>query len=241
MTTKTMRRFWDAATLRADAGGFSVMLDDRPMRIPGGAPLLIPGRALAEAIVAEWQAAGGERDGALTYDAVPLTRLAGTAQDRIAPNPGPVAAELARYAESDVLCYRAEHPEALVIRQAKAWQPWLDWLLERHGARLEPTEGVMFRAQDPAALARVQAVLAGQTVWTLAGLGIAIPSLGSAVLGLALADGALEAGEAHALATLDELFEVEQWGEDAEGARRRRQAAEDVALAASFIRLAAAG
>ena len=83
----------------------------------------------------------------MTMDEVPLTRLAGTAQDRIAPDPAPVARELARYAETDLLCYRATHPQALVARQALEWQPWLDWMERRHGARLEPTEGI--RAPQP--------------------------------------------------------------------------------------------
>ncbi len=236
----TIRRFWDEASLAEQPGGYAVLLDRKPMRIPGGTPLLVPNRALAEAIAAEWQAAGGAKGGELTYDAVPLTRLAGTAQDRIAPDPAPTAAELARYAETDLLCYRAASPEALVIRQARQWQPWLDWLERRHGARLEPVEGVMFRAQDSAALARVQAVMAAQPASALAGLGIAIPALGSAVLGLALADGALDAAEAHRIAILDELFEAEQWGEDVEAERRREQVAADIALAERFLRLSAA-
>ncbi len=236
----TIRRFWDEASLAEEPGGYAVLLDRKPMRIPGGTPLLVPNRALAEAIAAEWQAAGGAKGGELTYDAVPLTRLAGTAQDRIAPDPAPTAAELARYAETDLLCYRAASPEALVIRQARQWQPWLDWLERRHGARLEPVEGVMFRAQDPAALAHVQSVMAAQPASALAGLGIAIPALGSAVLGLALADGTLDAAEAHRLAMLDELFEAEQWGEDEEAVRRREQVGADIALAERFLRLSAA-
>ena len=236
----TIRRFWDEASLAEGPGGYSILLDRKPMRIPGGSPLLVPGRTLAEAIAAEWQAAGGTKGGELTYDAVPLTRLAGTAQDRIAPDPAPTAAELARYAETDLLCYRAANPDVLVVRQARQWQPWLDWLERRHGARLEAVEGVMFRAQDPAALARIQEVMAKQSPPALAGLGIAIPALGSAVLGLALADGALDAAQAHRLAALDELFEVEQWGDDAEAAQRRAQVAADIALAERFLRLSAA-
>ncbi len=234
-----MRRFWDRASIAEQSGGFAILLDAKPMRIPGGAPLVIPGRALADAIAAEWQAAGGANGGQLTFDAVPLTRLAGTAQDRVAPDPGPVAAELARYAETDLLCYRAERPEALVVRQARLWQPWLDWLEQAHGARLEPTEGIIHRAQDPAALALVRAAMAGQTPFALAALGIAVPALGSAALGLALAGGALDATQAHGLSCLDELFEVEAWGEDAEARRRRDAVAADIALAERFMRLSA--
>ena len=233
-----IKRFWDRATVAETPSGLAVLLDGKPMRIPGGAPLVVEGVALAAAIAEEWQAAGAAT-GEFGMDAVPLTRLAGTAQDRIAPDPAPVADALARYAETDLLCYRAERPIALVARQAREWQPWLDWLDRRHAARLEPTEGITFRAQDPAALARLQAVFAEQTPATLAALGILVPALGSAVLGLALADGALEATQAHALASLDELFEVEAWGEDAEAARRRAAVAADVELATRFLRLGA--
>ena len=238
--TGSMRRFWDNASVDPQPAGFIIMLDAKPMRIPGGAPLLVQGEALAHAIAAEWQAAGSAKGGAMTMDDVPLTRLAGTAQDRIAPDPGPVATELARYAETDLLCYRAAHPEPLVIRQARAWQPWLDWLAQRHGARLEPREGIVFLPQDGAALARVHQVMAAQTPAALAALGIAIPVLGSAVLGLGLADGALTADEAHALAHVDELFQVEAWGEDTEARRRRDAVAADVLVAERFLRLSAA-
>jgi len=235
-----VKRFWDKASLAEKEGGWAVMLDGRPMRIPGGAPLLLTNLALAEAVAAEWQAAGGAKNGTLTMDEVPLTRLAGTAQDRIAPNPGPVAAELARYAETDLLCYRAEHPEPLVARQAQAWQPWLDWMERTHGVRLEPTAGILHRKQDPAVLARVHAVMARQTSTGLAGLSIAIPALGSAVLGLALADGTLDAAEAHRLATLDEMFTVQGWGEDADAKTRRDHVAADLVLVERFLRLGAA-
>jgi chaperone required for assembly of F1-ATPase len=234
-----MKRFWDEATVTEGQGGYAILLDGKPMRIPGGTPLLLPGRALAEAIAAEWQQAGGAKGGTLAMDAVPLTRLAGTAQDRIRPNPAPVAEALAKYAETDLLCYRAPHPEPLVIRQAKTWQPWLDWLARTHGARLEPAEGIMYHKQDPAAVARVHTIIAAYSPDVLAALGIAIPSLGSAVLGVALADGAIDATTAHAAATLDERFEVEQWGDDPEAKSRRDQAAADIALAERYIQLCA--
>ena len=232
-----MLRFWDTAAAAPTEGGFAVLLDGKPMRIPGGKPLTVAAPALAEAIAAEWQAAGGAKGGTMSMDDVPLTRLAGTAQDRIAPDPAPVAAALAQYAESDLLCYRAETPVALVARQAHAWQPWLDWAARRFGARLEAVAGIVHRAQDPAALGAVRRAMDGKSVPTLAALGIAVPLLGSAVLGLALAEGALDAATAHELASLDELFQVESWGEDAEATARRRRIAEDVALAERFIRL----
>ena len=175
----------------------------------------------------------------MTLDDVPLTRLAGTAQERVAPDPAPVADALAKYAETDLLCYRAEHPLPLVVRQARE----LAALARLAGADprrpAAPTEGVIHVPQDPEAVAAVRHALAEQPPEILAALGIAIPALGSAALGLALAEGALDPQRAHELASLDELFQVEQWGEDEWALRRRTHVAEDIALAARFIELPA--
>jgi chaperone required for assembly of F1-ATPase len=233
-----MKRFWDTATAQPGPLGWAILLDGKPMHIPDGAELRVPNQALAEAIAAEWQAAGRAKGGEMTLDDVPLTRLAGTAQSRIAPDPAPVAEALTKYAETDVLCYRAEHPLPLVVRQAREWQPWLDWLEHTHGARLRPTQGITHLPQDPAALESVRHVLQAQPPPILAALGVAVPALGSVVLGLALADGALDPQRAHELASLDELFQAEQWGDDEWARCRRTHVAGDVALAARFMDLA---
>ncbi len=235
-----MKRFWDTASAAPGPDGYTILLDRKPMHVPGGTKLLVHGQALAEAIAAEWHQAGGAKGGEMTLDDVPLTRLAGTAQERVAPDPAPVADALAKYAETDLLCYRAEHPLPLVVRQAREWQPWLDWLEQTHGARLRPTEGVIPVPQDPEAVEAVRHALAEQPPEILAALGIAIPALGSAALGLALAEGALDPQRAHELASLDELYQVEQWGEDEWALRRRTHVAKDIALAARFIELARA-
>ena len=235
-----MKRFWENASAEPGPNGYAILLDGKPMHIPGGARLVVQSAPLAEAIAAEWQLAGGQKGGEMTLEDVPLTRLAGTAQERIAPNPAPVADALARYAESDLLCYRAERPLPLVVRQAREWQPWLDWLEHTHGARLRPTEGVVHVEQDPGAVEAVRRAIVDHPPEVLAALGLAIPALGSAALGLALAEGALDPARAFELATLDELYQAEQWGEDAEAARRREAVAADIALAARFIALARA-
>lgn len=232
-----MLRFWDTASVAPAGDGLAVLLDGKPMRIPGGAPLTIMAPALADAIAAEWQQAGTAKGGAFTLDEVPLTRLAGTAQDRVAPDPGPVAAALARYAETDLLCYRADHPAALRQQQDAAWQPWLEWAADRLGARLQSTAGIVHLRQDPAALLAIARAMHAQPAPTLAALGIAIPLLGSAVLGLALADGSLDAATAHELAHLDELFQASSWGEDAAATARRHGVLADIRLAERFIRL----
>ena len=235
-----MKRFWDDAQVVCEGGRYAIRLDGRPMRLPGGPLLALESRALAQAIAAEWQAAGGGKGGALSAEDVPLTRVAGTAQERIAPDPTPTVAALARYGDGDLLCYRAEAPAVLVERQAALWQPWLDWAQARTGATLRVTRGLMHVAQPAEALDRLHDALAGLTPFTLAGMGILVPALGSLVLGLAVADGAMQAGEAHRLAMLDELFQAEQWGEDRQATARRRAVAADVEVAARFIALSRA-
>jgi chaperone required for assembly of F1-ATPase len=232
-----MKRFWDTASIAPAAGGWQVRLDGRPMHVPGGAVLTLPTAPLAEAVAAEWQAAGGGRGGETSFADLPVTRIAGTAQQRIAPDPEPVILEIARYGESDLLCYRAAGPAALVQRQEELWQPWLDWAARRYGARLLVTSGVVHVAQPPQALAALAGAVAQYDAPALAALGVAVPALGSLVLGLALAEGALTAAEAHALAILDETFQEQVWGTDAEALARRRQVGEDIAVAARFIGL----
>lgn len=232
-----MQRFWESAGIEPVAAGWRIVLDGKPVRIPGGIELHLPGRALAEAVAAEWQVAGGHKGGRTSFAELPLTRIAGTARVRIAPDPEPMVLELVRYGETDLLCYRAAAPAALVVRQAERWQPWLDWAVARHGARLSVTTGVVHVAQPAEALAALAAALAALGPYALAALGVAVPALGSLVLALALADGVLAAAEAHALATLDEAFQEEFWGSDEEALARRRRIGEEVAVAARFLEL----
>lgn len=233
-----MKRFWTQASAARTRDGYQVLLDGRPVRLPGGAPLALPTALLAAAIANEWDRAGGQPGGDMGWDAVPLTRLAGTAQERIAPDPAAAANALAQYGESDLLCYRAERRGDLAQRQERAWQPWLDWAADRYGARLVPTAGIVHRSQDPAALAALRRALAEHDPLALAALGVAVPALGSLVLGLALAEGALDAGMAHTLATLDECYQAEHWGDDPETARRRQQVGKELTLAGRLLRLA---
>ncbi|HWX48908.1 MAG TPA: ATP12 family protein [Roseomonas sp.] len=234
-----MKRFWDQATVQPVEGGFTVLLDGRPLRLPGRGGLLLPHAPLAEAIAAEWQTAGGARDGEMRMEEVPLTRVVATALERIAPDPAPSIAALAKYGETDLLCYRAAEPR-LAARQAEAWQPLLDWAALQLDAPLRVTTGVMPVAQSPTALAALQAALAELTVLELAALGVAIPALGSAVLGLAMARGRLDAAEACRLAFLDEAFQQELWGQDAEAMARQQAVIEDVGLAGRLLALARA-
>ena len=184
--SRSVKRFWDRASVAPAEGGFAILLDGRPIHVPGGPVLVVPSARLAEAIADEWQAAGGDKGGEMSFADTPLTGLAATAQQRIAPDPSPVVDALARYAESDLLCYRADTPPALVERQSREWQPWLDWAALTYDALLRVTAGITHVRQSEQAVSALRHALASFDAWTLAGLGVAVPALGSLVLGLAL-------------------------------------------------------
>ncbi|MFC3126773.1 ATP12 family protein [Pseudoroseomonas globiformis] len=236
-----MKRFWDQATVStvdsAGGGGFTVLLDGRPMRLPGSGILHLPGRALAEAVAEEWQLAGGGKGGEMRLEEVPLTRVAATAMERIAPDPAPSAEAIASYGGTDLLCYRATEAP-LAARQAAEWQPLLDWLAQACAAPLRVTEGIMPVAQDSAALAALAQAVAAHPPLELAALGVAVPALGSLALGLALSRGRINAAEACRLAFLDESYQQELWGRDEEAAQRQENVERDVHLAARLLTLA---
>ncbi len=235
-----MKRFWDEVTLSQSDAGYNVLLDGKPMNLPTGTRLAVGPHPLAEAIATEWREAGGGKGGEMSFADTPLTRLAGTAQERIAPDPLSTVDAIARYGESDLLCYRAPAPAPLVARQMAAWQPWLDWATATYGAPLRIGEGIAYVRQHKDSIAALRRAVLGMDAYALAGLGIAVPSLGSLVLGLAMSEGAIAPAEAHALGCLEELFEVEQWGEDHEGLDRRNAVGRDVVLAGRFIQLSRA-
>jgi chaperone required for assembly of F1-ATPase len=229
-----MKRFWQMASAERAGDCWEIRLDGKPMRLPGGIALTLRGEALARALAEEWQATCGE----FSWDGLPLTQLAATAQHRIAPDPAPTVTALARYAESDCLCYRAEHPPSLAVRQHHAWQPWLDWAATTHDARLQITHGIVPIRQSDAALARLADAVGRLDAWQLAGLGVLVPAYGSLVLGLAVAAGAIEDDEALGLSRVDELHQQEAWGLDDEAAARAAGIAADVKAAARFMCLA---
>jgi chaperone required for assembly of F1-ATPase len=232
-----MKRFWEAAlAVPRLEGGYGVVLDGRPLRLPGGSILATENRPLAEAIAEEWDKAGGSKGGEMHQEDVPLTRILAAAQERIAPDPKPMVEGLTRYGETDLLCYRAED-HRLAARQAEAWQPVLEWAAQALDAPLRITQGLMpvFQPQD--SLAALQAAVARHDAAGLAALGVAVPALGSLVLGLALSLGRLDAEEAHRLAIVDELYQEEFWGSDPETAARRTDRLNEVRLAKRFMAL----
>jgi chaperone required for assembly of F1-ATPase len=228
-----MKRVYKQATARAAEGGWGVALDGRPMRTPAKQELIVPSAALAEAIAAEWHAQQDE----IRPATMPLTRLAATTIDRTRTQRELVAAEAANYAGTDLVCYRAEHPPALVARQHAEWQPLIDWTMQRYDAALAVTSGIVPQPQSPAALKAFAAAVAAQDDFRLTALHAMTTACGSLVIALALIEGRLDPASAFAVSQLDETFQIEAWGEDAEATARRRGLAEDIEAAARFVQL----
>lgn len=216
------RRFWDAVAVEPAGAGFGVTLDGRPLRTPAQAALELPTRALAEAVAAEWRAVEADvRPEGMFY-----TRAANAAIDRVAPAPGPVADAIAAYGASDLVCYRAGGPPALVRRQAEGWDPLLDWSATALGAPLTTIEGLMPRDQSPESLAALREAVAAEDAFGLTALHELVVLSGSLLIGLAVARGRLAPEAAWNLACIDEAWQAEQWGrdEEAEAAAARRRA-----------------
>jgi chaperone required for assembly of F1-ATPase len=214
-----MKRFWkDVATVAVE-GGHDVHLDGRPVRTPGRAPLTLATPALAQAVAEEWRAVGDTLD----PRAMPLTGLANAAIDRVAADPAAFAAGLARYAQSDLLCYRADHPLELKLRQEAAWDPLLAWAAERYAAPLVTATGIVHRPQPPASLAALDRAVAQRSPFELAALSPLVTVTGSLVAALALLERAANPDDIWSAVNLDEDWQVEHWGED-ELARQARAA-----------------
>lgn len=228
-----MKRFYTAVTVTADPEGFRIRLDGKELRSPAKRPLPLRNAGLAEAIAAEWAAQGEE----IRPQSMPLMRLASTACDLVRDRSAQIAAETGRYAETDLLCYRAEWPEDLRARQQALWQPLLDWAALRFDAPLAVTGGIVPVAQPAASLAALRLQLAALEPLTLAAVADLTASCGSLVLALAIWDGRLDAAQATEAALLDERFQAERWGEDAEAEARLRDIAASIEAGARFLQL----
>jgi chaperone required for assembly of F1-ATPase len=228
-----MKRFYQDVAVVPVEGGFTIELDGKPLRTPAKAPVILPTRALAEAVAAEWRGQGDE----LSLHAMPLTRLASTAIDLATKRHDAVVSEIAKYAETDLVCYRAEHPPELIARENTVWQPLLDWAILRFDAPLAVTSGIVPRTQSPETLRAFASAVAALDPMTLTALHAMTTACGSIVIGFALLEGRLDARAAFAASQVDETYQIEQWGEDAEAAKRRAALAEDIDAAARFAAL----
>lgn len=225
------RRFYEDVGVAAVGGVFRVTLDGRAVRTPKRAPLSVPTPELAEAVAAEW-AAQGET---IVPSSMPLTKLATSAVDLVPNHRKQVISEIAVYVATDLVCYRAEAPLELVARQRAAWQPLLDWFERRFQAGLRVTAGVQPLAQDKASARRVATILGGYDVAMLAGLHSATTITGSVVIGLALAEGEIDADAAWRACVVDQAFQSERWGVDAQAASRDDSLRGDLEAAAAFM------
>jgi chaperone required for assembly of F1-ATPase len=229
-----VKRFYAAVDVRAQEDGFVVTLDGRPVRTPTGAPLLLPTRDLATAIAEEWAA---QKD-RVQPESMPLARLAVAAIEGVGRDREAAIERMLAYAETDLLCYRAQGPADLVARQEASWRPLLDWVNGACGASFTVTSGVMPVAQSPATALALRAALEPFDGMEIAALASATAATGSIILALALAAGCVDAEEAFAASMVDEMYQAEQWGEDAEAETRRQGLRREIQAAATFMQLA---
>ena len=231
-----MKRFWKEVGVDPRDGGWAIQLDGKPVRTPARQALVVPGEALAEAIAAEWRSVEDEID----PRAMPLTGLANAAIDRIAPDSQAFAAGLARYAEADLACYRSEWPPELAERQRIAWDSLLAWARRRYDVDFATTSGLIHVPQPQATVDRLAHAVAALDPFRLAGLSPLVTAGGSLVAGLAVLEKALTADQGWEAVSVDERWQLEQWGADAEAEAALENKRRDFMAAARFLALAEA-
>lgn len=231
-----MKRLYENVAVVETDASYAVTLDGRAVRTPGKALLDLPSRKLAEAIAGEWRAQGDEID----PHAMPLTRFANTATDRVAVRRDAVAGEIAVFAATDLLCHRVAKPEDLAARQDALWQPMLDWAADEYGATLNVTRDIASVAQPAAALSALRLAVEAHDDFALSALHTLTAVCGSVVLALAVSGGRMSASEAAEASLLDEAYQAEQWGDDPEAVQRRDGIHAEIASAARFLQCLAA-
>ncbi|MEO8724399.1 MAG: ATP12 family protein [Sphingobium sp.] len=228
-----MKRFYKQAAATPADGGYGIMLDGRPVRTPARALLALPTVALADAIAQEWNAQGEN----IKPESMIFTGLANAAIDQILPDPAAFAAGVAVYGESDLLCYRAEAPPSLIDAQAESWNPLLGWARERYDVAFLIASGIIHVGQPPETIARMRAVVMAYDAFMLAGLSTLVTMSGSLIIGLAVIEGAISPDRAWQASEIDELWQAQQWGDDADAAARRDRRGVEFAQAAQFCAL----
>ena len=232
--TPQRKRFYKQAGFAAADGGFSITLDGKPIRTPSGRTVTVPNGEIAQAIAREWQAQGESID-PLT---MPLTRFANSVIEAVIGRADLVADDMAKYLQSDLLCYRAAHPAALVQREAEHWDPVLFWAADALGAHFILSEGVVHARQPETAVAAARAALPSDP-WSVAALHVVTTLTGSALLALALTNGVRDADQVWAAAHVDEDWNAEQWGTDEEAVRAREARLVDFRAAVQILKAVA--
>lgn len=228
-----MKRFYESVEVIARDGAFEITLDGRPVRTPAKAVLAVPGRRLAEAIAEEWVC----QDDFVRPETMLLTRLASTAIDGTTRRRGAVIESLVAYGSNDMICYRAEEPEDLVLRQTASWQPLLDWIARAYDVRLIVTSGLLPVAQPEEALAALRRAIAEEDSFRLTALHAATTATGSLVIALAIRDHVLDLAGAWEAAQIDETFQKEFWGADTGAEARRAAIRAELAAAVRLLEL----
>lgn len=227
------KRFWKATAVVPEDGGFAVRLDDRRVMTPAKQGLIVPTEALAQLIAAEWEA----QTGLVNPETMPVTRMANSALDKVAPQYDVVATGLAAYGETDHLCYRAVEPPVLTARQADAWDPLLDWSATMLNAPLRTTAGVIPVPQDPASLAQLHRHICDLGPFRMAAFHDLVALSGSLILAFAVARGRLTQQDGWSTSRIDEDWQISLWGEDDEAAAVALRKRQSFAEAARFYRL----
>ncbi|MGX1099303.1 ATP12 family chaperone protein [Amorphus sp. MBR-141] len=231
MRPELPKRFYQSVGTRAVESGFEIVLDGRPVRTPKRRPLAVADADVAAVVAAEWDAQQTEINPAH----MPMTRLLNSAIDGVADMPDAVAADIAAFAGTDLLCYRAGMPDGLVARQTEAWDPILAWAETTLGTRFVLAEGVMPVAQPETTLAAVRDRLPAHDPLALAALHSMTTLTGSVLIALAVQDGMLTVDEAWAAAHVDEDWNISLWGADAEAMRRRERREIEMRTAALLL------
>ena len=232
-----MKRFYKKVEAVRRVEGHGIALDGRSIKTSGRRDLIVPSGALAAAIAEEWE----RQEEEVRPMTMPLTRLAMGTLDRAPGQRDAIVQQVANYAATDLVCYRAAHPSALAARQQAAWQPLIDWAVLRYDAPLTVTTGVIPRGQSEASLRAFAAAVAEFDEFTLTALHAVTAACGSLVIALALLEGRIDADQAFAASQIDETFQIEVWGEDAEQGARRRALAVEITAAARFAALLRSG
>ena len=225
------KRFYRDVAAREEAGLRVITLDGRVAKTPGRAPLGVSDETIAEAMVAEWDAQTEKINPVL----MPVTRIVNSAIDAVSDKMEETRADIVAYAGNDLLCYRADAPEALTARQAEHWDPLLRWVLDEFGARLEVAAGILPIDQPPESVKRLGSALVQFDSLGLAALHVATTLTGSAVLALAVAHRRLDPAEAWTAAHIDEDWQIAQWGAVAEATERREARWRDMAAASLIL------
>lgn len=228
------KRFYAQATAVARDGGYGVDLDGRALKSPAKRALVMPTRALAEAVAGEWAAQKTH----ILPDTMPLTALMTTATDRVGPERAAVAVQIAAYGASDLVCYRADSPAGLIAAQEAAWDPLIAWIRDIHAAPLATTAGIVAVEQPAASLQAIERAVAALDDLTLTALSVVTAAAGSVVIGLALVEGHLDADAAFDAAHVDETHQAAFWGSDREAEKRLAGIRRDFRAAVQLIDLA---